>query len=85
MYDVIILPEAERDLARLDRPIQKRIRERLKWVGEHFEEIRPEALKGEFAAYYKIRIGDYRAIYQFDHTLQTITVFNIQHRREVYD
>ncbi len=85
MYKVILLPQAERELARLYKPMQKRIRERLKWVGEHFDEIKPKALKGEFAAYYKIRIGDYRALYQFDRIQRIVRVFRIRHRREVYD
>lgn len=85
MYSVFIQPEAERDLARLDRPIAQRIRERLQWVAEHFDEIQPVALKGKLAAFYKIRVGDYRALYQFDRTRREITVFRVQHRREVYD
>jgi mRNA interferase RelE/StbE len=85
MYSVILLPDAERDLARLDRPIAARIRERLQWVSEHFEELQPAPLKGKLAAFYKIRVGDYRALYQFDRTRREITVFRVQHRREVYD
>jgi mRNA interferase RelE/StbE len=85
MYNIILLPDAERDLARLDRPIARRVRERLAWVGEHFEEIQPVALKGKLAAFYKIRVGDYRALYQFDKTGRVLTVFRVQHRREVYD
>lgn len=85
MYNIILSPDAERDLARLEKPIQKRIRERLQWVGEYFDEIQHEALKGELAAYYKIRIGDYRALYQFDRIQRIATVFRIRHRREVYD
>lgn len=85
MYSIILLPDAERDLARIDRPIAKRIRERLQWVGEHFDEIQPLALKGKLAAFYKIRVGAYRALYQFDKARREITVFRVQHRREVYD
>ncbi len=85
MYSVVLLPHATRDLARLDSSIRQRVRKRLKWVGEHFEEIQPEALKGELASFCKIRIGDYRVLYQFDRAARIITIFRVRHRREVYD
>jgi len=84
MYEIVLLPDAQRDLARLDPPMQKRIRQRLKWVTQHFDEIRPEPLKGDLSAFYKIRVGDYRMLYQFDRARLVITVFKIRHRREVY-
>ncbi len=85
MYSVVLLPNAERELARLDSSMRQRVRKRLKWVGEHFEEMQPEALKGEFASFCKIRIGDYRVLYQFDRGARIITVFRARHRREVYE
>jgi len=84
MYEIVLLPDAQRDLARLDRPMQKRIRQRLKWVTQHFDEVRPEPLKSDLSAFYKIRVGDYRMLYQFDRARLVITVFKIRHRREVY-
>ena len=32
----------------------------------------------------RIRVGDYRVIYEIDDTQQTVTVLHIGHRRDVY-
>ena len=42
-------------------------------------------LKGDFAGYYRYRIGDYRVIYQVDDGTNQVMVTNIAHRREVYE
>lgn len=42
------------------------------------------ALKGEFSGLRRIRVGDYRIIYEVDHGVLTILVLRIGHRREVY-
>ena len=39
-------------------------------------------LKGE--AGYSLRIGTYRVLYDIDDKNQTITIYRIKHRREVY-
>lgn len=85
MYEIELLPNAEDDLDKLDPPLRLRIQKRFKWVADHFDGIRPEALSGSFAEFYKIRIGDYRALYQFNHTQRKIVVFRVRHRREVYE
>ncbi len=64
MYDVRVLDPALRDLKRLDTAVARRILNRLTWLGDHFSEIRPEALKGDLAGLFKFRVGDYRVIYE---------------------
>jgi mRNA interferase RelE/StbE len=34
---------------------------------------------------WRIRVGDYRAVYEIDDTAQTVDVTRIAHRREVYE
>jgi len=33
---------------------------------------------------YRIRIGDYRVIYQIDNTENALTIFYVRHRKDVY-
>lgn len=84
MYRVRILDAATRELARLDKPLSRRIVERITWLVRNLGAIRPEALTGEFAGFCKLRVGDYRVIYELLHEEQTVVIHAIGHRREIY-
>ena len=84
MYNIRILEEASRDLARLDKSIGRRIVERIKWLSEKLNDIRPEPLRRDLIGLYKFRIGDYRVIYQIIHEGKTIVIHAVGHRREIY-
>jgi len=84
MYHIRILEEASRELARLDKSVGRRIVERINWLSEKLNDIRPEPLRGNLIGLYKLRIGDYRVIYQILHDEKTIIIHAIGHRREIY-
>ena len=44
-----------------------------------------QALKGDYAGYYRYRIGDYRIIYSVDDELVQVFVMAIAHRSEAYE
>jgi len=84
-FKVILTPEAQVDLRRLDSAIQTRILDRLEWIGENADVLRHQALKGdEWRGCFKYRIGDYRIIYQLDRTAAKLIILKVGHRREVY-
>ena len=74
MYEVEFAPEAEADLAHLSKTIAQRILKKLRWLAENFETITPEPLTGQWKGLYKLRVGDYRALYTFTETEQVIIV-----------
>lgn len=84
MYGIRILNAATRELARLDKPIGRRVVERIRWLAANLDNIKPEALTGELAGLYKLRVGDYRVAYEILHDEQTIVIHLIRHRKEVY-
>ena len=84
MYGIRILDAAARELTRLDRPIGHRVVERIHWLAANLDNIKPEALTGELAGLYKLRVGNYRVVYEILHNEQTIVIHLIGHRREVY-
>ena len=84
MYHVEFTPHAEADLARLEASVAQRVLNRLRWLAENFEEIRIEALTGQFSGVFKLRVGDYRVLYISNRTEQKIIVQFVRHRREVY-
>jgi mRNA interferase RelE/StbE len=74
---------AKADLAKLDPQVAQRILKRIRWLAENFEQISPEPLVGDWQGFFKLRIGDYRAIYSIQD--ENRMVFHvIRHRREVY-
>jgi mRNA interferase RelE/StbE len=79
-----LLDAAVRDLARLDRPVARRIVQRINWLASNFGTIRPEVLAGDLAGFYKLRVGDYRVIYEALDAEQMLLVHAVGHRREIY-
>ena len=84
MYRIRILDAATRELARLDKPAGRRIVERINWLAANLDNIRLEALTGELSGLYKLRVGDYRILYEVLYDEQIIVIHTIGHRREVY-
>jgi len=84
VYNVRILETASRELERLDKPIGRRIDKRIDWLAMNLDTIRLEALSGDLAGFYKLRVGDYRVIYEVLWEEQTIVIHAIGHRREIY-
>jgi mRNA interferase RelE/StbE len=83
VYRVELRPAALRDLKRLSREMQARIRPVLEQLAG---DPRPPGVK-KLAAQedrYRIRVGDHRIVYEIQDEVLVIVVFRIAHRREVY-
>jgi len=87
MWSIEVLPEAARDLDKLDRQQANRI---LKFLHERVSKLDDPraigaALKGsKFGEYWKYRVGDYRIISRIEDDRLLILIVRIGHRREVY-
>ena len=53
-HEITLLDSAAHELAGLDRPVGRRVVERLRWLAAHFDEIRPEGLTRDLASLYKL-------------------------------
>lgn len=84
MYHIRILQSATRELERLDKPIARRIAERINWLAANLDDIRPEPYKGDLAGLYKFRVGDYRVIYEILYDEKVIVIHQVGHRSEIY-
>ena len=83
-YSVEFTLQAEEDMASLDKTIAQNIANKIDWLSQSIESIIPAPLKGKFKGKYKLRVGDWRVIYSFEHSSQIITIYAVRHRREVY-
>lgn len=84
-YSIHWTGEALGKLEKLNSPIQKRIKSKINWLAENFEQITPLPLTANLAGFFKLRVGDYRVIYTFNQDLKVIKVCLVGHRREIYE
>ena len=84
MYKVELTPTALKDLSQLDPIVAQRICKKIDWLAKNFESIAPEPLKGNFEGVYKLRIGDWRVIYEVDSKSKLTRVHLIGHRKDIY-
>jgi len=84
-YTVQYDPEAIDNLKQLSVSVRQRIVTKINWLAENFDHIQPMPLTANLAGFFKLRIGDYRVIYEFDRTIRVITIDRIGHRSEIYD
>jgi mRNA interferase RelE/StbE len=83
-YVVQYKAESLENLEKLDRQIQSRSIKKIIWLAENFEDITPLALTANLVGAYKLRVGDYRVIYEFSEVDENITTSKIGHRSEIY-
>jgi mRNA interferase RelE/StbE len=84
MFRVRFLDQAVKDLTRLDKPTAARLARRTRWLADNFERITPEALTGQLQGFYKLRVGDYRVVYEVLRDEGVLLIHLVGHRREVY-
>jgi mRNA interferase RelE/StbE len=80
-FAVFLHPKAAKSLTKLPESVRGRIRQALKEL-----ENSPE--KGDLlkpSKFWRLRMGDYRAIYEIDRAQGRIVVLYIGHRKNVYD
>jgi mRNA interferase RelE/StbE len=81
-YAVFLDPRVARALKRFEPSLRERIKLGLRELQES-PETKGERLNP--SDYWKIRIGDYRAIFQINKKTKSIVVLFVGHRSKVYD
>ena len=83
MYDVLIERTAERDIKSLPTALFDRILPRIKALSDNPRPTGCHKLAGSKNDW-RIRIGDYRVVYEIDDPRKQVKIFRVRHRREVY-
>jgi len=83
VYDVYLERSAERDLKRLSAENFHRIITHIKKLAENPRPIGCRQIVGSKNDW-RIRIGDYRVIYEIDEKAKAVRILFIRHRREAY-
>jgi mRNA interferase RelE/StbE len=81
-YAISILRRAQKELADLPVGACERVRDAVRALAQ--DPRPPGCLKLTGREGWRIRVGDYRVIYEIDDRQQTVTVLHIGHRRDIY-
>lgn len=85
-WTVEIDPFAQKQLRKLDRPVQKRL---LDWLFERIEGCKNprhfgEPLRGDLDGLWRYRVGDYRILCEIHDQQLVVLALAIGHRRDIY-
>jgi mRNA interferase RelE/StbE len=81
-YTILILRRAQKDFAQLPAGVYERVRDAIRGLGQNPRP--PGCLKLTGRDGWRIRVGDYRIIYEIDDRQQSVTILHIGHRHDVY-
>ena len=83
MYRVIVERSAEKDLRRLSFEVRLRVADALRSLANDLRPAGSRKLAGTKHDW-RIRVGDYRVIYEIADAARVVRVYRVRHRREVY-
>lgn len=83
MYEILLARRAERDLKRLPADEFHRIIREIKTLAENPRPPGCHKIVGSERDW-RIRVGDYRVIYEVDEKARVVRVMRVRHRREAY-
>ncbi|WP_051275796.1 type II toxin-antitoxin system RelE family toxin [Desulfovirgula thermocuniculi] len=83
-FEIVFSPKAVRQLKRLDRSTQERIRKAIE------ASLRPFPPRGDivklegFSGRYRLRVGDWRVTFRYNFAQKEVHIAEVVHRREAY-
>jgi len=81
-YQLVIERRAQKALARIERRDRARIAEAIRALAQAPRPRGAKQLTGRDV--YRLRVGDYRVLYEIEDARLVILVVDVGHRREVY-
>jgi len=84
VYELVFHPDVTKGLQDLDRSVRQRILNKVQWLLRHVEETSHQPLTAQWQGMCRLRVGDYRVIYEVDREHRRIIVYAVGHRREIY-
>lgn len=82
-YRVEFKPSAAESFRKLPKSAQRRITARLEALRENPRPQGVEKLKGK-KDLYRLRVGDYRVVYQVQDEILLVLVLGVGHRKDIY-
>ena len=82
-YRIEFKRSAAKALKKILRSDRRKIRERIDSLAENLPDPVTTKMKGD-NPFHKVRVGDYRIVYEIQESLLVILVLKIGHRKDVY-
>ena len=84
MFDILLERTAEKDLRRLSEDIHDRV---IKAIQPLSKDPRPAGARKLVGGKsdWRIRVGDYRILYEIADAIRIVRIYRIRHRRDVYE
>jgi mRNA interferase RelE/StbE len=79
-----ITDEGRDNLQQRDPQIKKRDIKKLQWLTKNFHTPTPLPLSNSWRGFFKLRVGDWRIVYDIDNGLHILTVYAIARRDKIY-
>ncbi len=86
MYKLTSTLSFEEDVRRLDRPVAKRILDKLEHLANNPSLAKPvQYLPKDLQGLQKYRVGDWRVFFWLNHKAKEIVLYGVKHRSLVYN
>ncbi len=82
-YSISLKPSVEKDLRPLPKSLVSRVMRRIDGLKNDPFPRQATKLSGTDRLY-RVRVGDYRIVYEVDTQIKQVTIHYVRHRREVY-
>ncbi len=83
LYNVQLMPGAQKDLNNLDDNLLSRLEKAILGLYDNARPHNSKKLSGG-GSRWRIRVGNYRILYEIDDSQKVVKIYRIAHRREVY-
>lgn len=86
-FTIVYKPSAERELAGLSRRVRRQIRREIqrKLVSNPREAPGTDYLRAEWEGHWKLRVGEYRVIYEIEDRATRVRIVRVRHRSQAYE
>lgn len=84
IYRIDFSPDGRASLSSIDKEIAQRVLDKLRWLAQNAERVHHLPLRGRLAGLFKLRVGEWRVIYDVSNAEKVVTIHKVGHRKEVY-
>ncbi len=84
MFRVLITRRAQKDLDAITRVDRENIAEKIALLGQDPDHPVLDVKKLSGSPFYRLRVGDWRVIFDRKNAVRIIEIIRVRHRREVY-